>query len=311
MADPVTAGLRPAENAIATHGLTKDYGALRALSGLDLQVPTGAILGFLGPNGSGKTTTIRVLLDLIRPTAGRATVLGLDCQRDSLAVRQRVGYLPGELRLYDNLTGNDHVRLVSRLRPRPPDPAYLRYLTQSLDIDLARSTGTYSAGNKQKLGLLLAMMGDPEVLLLDEPTGGLDPLVQQTVRRLLEERAAAGRTVFFSSHNLAEVQQLCSIVGILRAGRLVAVEAVDTLRRRAYRVVEATFARPVSADDFHLEGVRAVRLDTQQARFEVDRDAVDRLVKAIARHPVADLSIHEPSLEDLFLRYYEAAEVAP
>lgn len=297
--------------AIETEALTKMYGSIRAVVDLHLEVSRGTIFGFLGPNGAGKTTTIRLLLDLIRPTSGRAAVLGFDCQRQSLQVRRRVGYLPGELRLYDNLTGFDHVRLISRLRPQPPDRRYVRHLSEALDLDLTPRVATYSRGTKQKLGLLLAMLSDPEVLILDEPTSGLDPLVQHAVRQLLEERAGLGRTVFFSSHNLSEVQELCRTVAIMRAGRLITVEPVDVLRRRSYHIIETTFAAPVTASEFAIPGVSLQALNGTTARFEV-RDNLDALVKAIARHPVRDLRTLEPSLEDIFLAYYEVApEHAP
>lgn len=293
--------------AIETEGLTKYYGPTRAVVDLNLQVPRGTIFGFLGPNGAGKTTTIRILVDLIRPTAGRARVLGYDCQRQSLAVRRHVGYLPGELRLYDNLTGAEHVRFVSRLRRQPADTPYIRQLTRTLDLDLTRHVGTYSHGNKQKLGLLLALLSDPEVLILDEPTSGLDPLVQQTVEDLLRERAAAGRTVFFSSHNLAEVQRLCHTVGIMRSGRLVTVESVDALRHRSYHIITVTFATPVPSEDFVIPGIRLQWLNGRTARFEV-QDNLDGLIKAIARHQVVGIRTEEPSLEEVFLAYYQTEQ---
>jgi ABC-2 type transport system ATP-binding protein len=290
--------------AIETHGLTKLYGPIRAVVDLNLVVPSGTIFGFLGPNGAGKTTTIRMLLDLIRPTAGRAEILGLDCQRRSLAVKRHIGYLPGELHLYDNLTGMQHVTLVGRLHAAPPEPRHVQQLAATFELDLARHVGAYSRGNKQKLGLLLALMNDPEVLILDEPTSGLDPIMQERVQRLLQERTDAGRTVFFSSHNLTEVQRLCHVVGLMREGHLVAVESIAALQNRFFHIVDVTFAGPVLISDFNLPGIRLRRFNRTEATFEV-RGNLDGLIKAIARHTIVDLRTKEPGLEDLFFSYFE------
>ena len=201
--------------AIRTDGLTKRYGRVLALDGLALEVERGEVFGFLGPNGAGKTTTIRLLLDLIRPTAGRASILGHDCQRESLAARAQVGYLPGDLRLYDGLTARQHVALAARLRGARPDWRWVGELAERLGLDLDRKAGALSRGNKQKVGILLALFARPPVLILDEPTSGLDPLVQHAVHELLVEEARRGTAVFFSSHVMSEVERVCSRVAVL------------------------------------------------------------------------------------------------
>ena len=196
--------------AIRTEGLSKTYGdAVLALDGLDLEVERGEIFGFLGPNGAGKSTTIRLLLDLIRPTEGRAEILGRDCQRDSVEVRSLTGYLPGDVRLYDRLSGQRTVEFFASLRKRPVDGDRVTALAARLQLDLTRRAGVLSKGNRQKLALLLALLDQPPVLLLDEPTSGLDPLLQHTVWQILREEADQGATVFFSSHVMSEVEEIC------------------------------------------------------------------------------------------------------
>jgi ABC-2 type transport system ATP-binding protein len=289
--------------AIDLRSLSKRYGAQQALDGVDLSVDEGEVFGFLGPNGAGKTTAIRILFDLIRPSAGSASVLGVDCQRDGPRAREAMGYLPGELRLYEALTGSEIIELFASLRPAPPDRRFLRELYERLALDPSVLAGSYSRGNKQKLGLILAIMYRPRVLILDEPTSGLDPLIQEEVARLLLEHAAAGRTVFLSSHILPEVERMCHRVGFIRNGRIVAVEDVGELKGRALHLVEVTFASDTPPDAFELPGIRVVRRDDRVVHFEV-RTNLDGLLKAIARYTVEDLRTEQASLEDIFLAYY-------
>jgi ABC-2 type transport system ATP-binding protein len=288
--------------AIQTDGLTKDYGATRALDGVTLRVERGEIFGFLGPNGAGKSTTIRLLLDLIRPTAGRAAVLERDCQAHSREVRACTGYLPGDVRLYPNLRGREIVDLIAGLRGGV-DSGFVRTLAGRLELDLQRHARTLSKGNRQKLGILLALMARPPLLLLDEPTSGLDPLVQQVVWAVLREEAARGTTVFFSSHVMGEVEHTCTRVGILRGGRLVAVEPVATLTGRALRRFEVTFAESPPTGAFALPGVREVRRERATVWLEVSGD-VDPVVRALARFRVRDLRTEQPSLEEILLAFY-------
>jgi ABC-2 type transport system ATP-binding protein len=296
-----------AQPIIETRRLTRRYGQLTALDGLDLQVQPGGVFGYLGPNGAGKTTTIRLFLDLIRPSAGSAALFGLDSHRDSLAIRQRVGYQPGELSLWDNLTGWQLVEYVGRLRGHMPrDRA--GELAERLDIDLSRKLHSLSHGMKQKVGLVQAMMNQPELLILDEPTLGLDPLVQQTFHQLMDEGREAGQTVFLSSHILPEVERICDRVGILRAGVLRAVERVSDLKRVSFRWMTlhlGNAAAPEAAASFaQIPGVDAVGLTNAGAvRFRVSGE-LDPVIKTAAGYKVLDLAYEEPSLEEIFLTYY-------
>ncbi len=289
--------------AIELRSVVKDYGRTHALRGIDLAIEPGRIFGFLGPNGAGKTTTIRLLLDLIRPTAGTAAVLGFDCQRQSMDVRRRVGYLPGELRMYESMRGDEFLDLIDSFRPEKRDPRYRRELLDRLALDAMHPVRALSKGNKQKLGLVQALMHRPDVLVLDEPTSGLDPLVQEEVARLLEDAVRDGRTVFFSSHVLPEVERLSQSVAIIREGKIVAVEDIARLKARSVHVVEVTFAHEPPAQLFALPGVRELRRDGNMVHLQA-RDGIDAVIKAIARYPVVDLRTEQPSLEDVFLAYY-------
>jgi len=294
------------EPAVQMDGVVKDYGRTRALRGIHLRVERGQVFGFLGPNGAGKTTTIRILLDLIRPTAGRAAVLGLDCQRESVEVRRRIGYVPGDLRLYESMRGHEFLDYIDRFHPDRRDPAYRARLIERLGLDASRHVRALSKGNRQKLGLVQALMHRPDLLVLDEPTSGLDPLVQDEVARLLEEAAAEGRTVFLSSHALSEVERICHTVAIIRAGEIVAVEDVGRLKARSMHVVEVTFAAPPPPRLFDLPGVSVLRRDGATVHLRA-REGIDALVKAIASQRVVDLRTEQPSLEEIFLAYYTDA----
>jgi ABC-2 type transport system ATP-binding protein len=289
--------------AIQIDGLTKDYGRTRGLDGLDLEVPAGEVFGFLGPNGAGKTTTIRLLLDLIRPTGGRATVLGLDPCRDGVALRRRIGYLAGDFVVDGRQTGTELLTYLGNLRGGV-SRARIDELTERLDLDSGRKIKTLSRGNRQKLGVVQAFMHDPEMLILDEPTSGLDPLLQQEFTALARQAAAEGRTVFMSSHVMGEVQRTADRVGIIRAGRLVTVQDVDDLRHRSMRRIEIRFERPVPIEDFAaVDGVRDLAVDGPMLTCRLDGSA-DSLVKAAARHTVVMLSAEEPDLEELFFHHY-------
>lgn len=290
-------------DAIRTEGLTKYYGRNRGIAELDLAVPPGEVFGFLGPNGAGKTTTIRLLLDLIRPTGGRAEVLGMDTRSHSIEIRRRVGYLSGELALYENLTGRELVEYIANLRGLG-DRRLADQLCQRLDLDPAHHVHDLSRGNKQKLGLVLALMHRPELLLLDEPTSGLDPLVQQEFHQIVGEATAEGRTVFLSSHVLSEVERIADRVGIIREGRLVDLLKVSELKSQALRRLELDFAQPVPAAAFErLPGVIEVTVSGGVVRCAV-QGSVDALIKAAAGYELVNLVSHEPDLEQIFLAYY-------
>lgn len=293
-----------ADFAISAEGLVKDYGHTRGLDGLDLEVGRGEVYGFLGPNGAGKTTTIRLLLDLIRPTSGRASVLGLDPRRDGVALRRRVGYLPGDFVVDGRQTGLEVLTYLGNLRGGVR-AVRIGELAERLNIDLDLRIKTLSKGNRQKIGVIQAVMHEPELLVLDEPTSGLDPFLQREFASLAREVTADGRTVFMSSHVMGEVQRTADRVGIIRKGRLATVQTVEELRERSMRPVEILFDAPVRAEDFaELPGVSEVHVDGTLLTCRLDGRA-DPLVKEAARHTVVTLSVEEANLEDVFFRYYD------
>ncbi|MGD0196667.1 MAG: ABC transporter ATP-binding protein [Solirubrobacteraceae bacterium] len=294
-----------AQPAIATSGLSKDYGSGRGVFELDLEVERGEVFGFLGPNGAGKSTTMRLLLDLIKPTSGSARVLGLDVSTSSIEIRRRVGFLPGDLAMYPKLTGRVVLDYLAHLRGGV-DARVRDSLAERFDTDLDRPIRQLSTGNRQKLGLIQAFMHEPDLLILDEPIAGLDPLVQQSFHALLREVSAQGRTVFLSSHTLSEVERVTHRVAILRKGRLVVVDSLENLRKVAIQRLEIEFSAPVDGEQFRaLPGVRDVKAEghTVTIGFEGSADAV---VKAVAAHEVLAIRPREDDLEEIFLRYYQA-----
>jgi ABC-2 type transport system ATP-binding protein len=290
--------------AIETVGLTKLYGETRGIEDLDLRVEQGEIFGFLGPNGAGKTTTIRLLVDLIRPTRGRAAIAGLDIHAQSLEVRRITSYLPGELKLPARSTALEFITYVGRLRGGVSRKA-VDELAGRLELNLHRKIGDLSKGNKQKVGLVAAFAPDPELLILDEPTSGLDPLRQQEVLQLIRERAAAGRTVFLSSHELDQVQRVAEQVGIVRDGRLVVVETIAALQERSVHHVELRLADGVPDADRlgSVPGVVDVSVAHGVAHLTVE-GSMDALVKEVAKLPVESLTSEPPELDEIFLTYY-------
>ncbi len=294
-----------AENlAIEVRGLRKSYGTVQALRGVDLEVERGEIFGFLGPNGAGKTTTIRCLLDLIRPQAGTMRILGLDVRADPVGVRSRVGYLPGELILEGNLRVRDILHYYADLRGNRIDWSFVESVARRLELDLAMQVKNLSKGNKQKVGLVQALMARPELLLLDEPTSGLDPLMQQEVYRLLREAQAAGATVFMSSHIINEVEALAGRVAIIRAGVVVEVAEPSRLADMALRRVRVRFQGPVDAGPLkQIRGVSLIGEDGTAVTLRVEGD-MRSLIRALGSLPVSDLETEHPSLEELFLAHY-------
>lgn len=288
--------------------LTKSYGRERGVVDLVFNVDAGEVFGFLGPNGAGKTTTIRLMLDLIRPSRGRIELFGIDPRRD-VKLRHRIGYLPGDLRLYDRLSGHELLTFFARLRGltglgRAPT------LADRLGAELQRPLHMLSKGNRQKVGLIQAFMHEPDLFVLDEPTAGLDPLVQQTFYELVAEAKARGATVFLSSHVLPEVQHVADRVGLIRDGRLVLVASVDELRAHGRARVEVTFATlppPGVFDD--VPGASELNRSGNKVLFSLQGEA-DALVKAIAHHRVIALDVHEADLEDIFLSLYRGGETS-
>ena len=288
---------------IETQRLTKSYGEHRGIIELDLEVGQGEVFGFLGPNGAGKTTTMRVLLDLIRPTSGLARVFGIETTADPVAIHRRVGYLPGEFDLYDRLTGAQTITYFGNLRGGV-DRAYVDALVERLELDPSRRFKEYSKGNKQKVGLVVALQHRPDLLILDEPTAGLDPLVQQTFFSLVEEARADGRTVFLSSHIIDEVDRTCDRVAIIREGRLVQVDRIEEIRRLAFHHVEITFGAPVATAVFEgLPGVSDVSARDSVVSMRVS-GPIGAVINTAAAHGIVDVVSREPNLEDVFLAQY-------
>jgi ABC-2 type transport system ATP-binding protein len=291
--------------AIQTSKLSKDYGLGHGLFDLDLTVAHGEVFGFLGPNGAGKSTTIRCLMGMIRPTLGSAHILGLDCLRDSVEVKRKVGYMPGDMPQFGSLRGREVVAYLGGMRGTI-DPGVVRKIAERFDLDLGRRFREYSSGNKKKLGIVLAFMHRPELLILDEPTGGLDPLNQQEFYRLVNETRDAGATIFLSSHILSEVEHVCDRVGIIRSGRLVKVAGLDEIHNIRVHRVELEFAPGTDVPEAAVRsaaGVEDVVVESNKVTCTV-KGTFDPLLRALQGATVTNLVSHEPSLEELFLTYY-------
>jgi len=289
--------------AIETRGLTVYYGKHRGIIDVDLTVEEGEVFGFLGPNGAGKTTTQRVLLDVFPPTRGHASIFGKDCQVQGVELRKRIGYLPGELALYTNMKVREFFQMVEYLRGENGTKGHWRELADRLELDTTRKIRQLSRGNKQKVGVVTAFMNRADLLILDEPTGGLDPLIQRIVLDMVREAKADGRTVFFSSHILSEVQAVCDRVGIIRDGRLVAVHGVEELFARRMNRINLIFDLLPPPEAFQMEGVTELDRGSQSILLEV-RDNLPALLAKAARYDVRDIDTHNVSLEDIFLAYY-------
>lgn len=296
--------------AIATFGLGKRYGAIAAVSDLTLTAPRGSIYGFLGPNGAGKTTTIRMLLGFARPSAGHALLLGHDCWRDGVAARRNLGYLVAGDALYPDMTGSALLDFAADLSGRPPS---LRgHVLDALEFGqaaLARRLGTYSKGMRQKLALTAAIQADPDLLILDEPSDGLDPLVQRAFEEVLRGLNHRGRTVFMSSHDLGEVERLCEMVAVVRGGRLIVEERIDDLKRRHRRSASIRFRHATPPDLERVPGVVHVTRDGNRAHLAIEGD-IAPLLRELATHDVADLLLPPPRLDDIFMGFYETADDA-
>ena len=297
--------------AVSLHGLTKRFGRLVAVKTLDLAVEPGQVFGFLGLNGAGKTTTIRLLLDLLRPSAGRAAILGHDCQADGLAARALVGYMPGEPGFYRDMTGRQALGVLARLSARTVREAWQRELLERLafrDADLDRRIREYSSGMKRKVAIVSAFQADAPLLILDEPTEGLDPLMQEAFYALLADVRKRGTTVFLSSHVLSEVDRVCDRIGVLRAGELVLEAPVDQVRHMAPRLVRIVFREPVAPPPADWPArIEIVDVSATQWSLRV-RGSTGPVVESLAGLPVADLDVREPRLEDVVIQYYREAQ---
>ncbi len=291
---------------IVTKSLTKYYGKNRGVIDLNLEVRKGEIFGFLGPNGAGKTTTIRILLNLLHPTRGRAEIFGLDSHRNSLEIRNRLGYLPGDVVLYDGMTGNEYLTLMGSFH-KGHNGHRLKELQERLDLDLSRQTRAYSKGMKQKLAIIQAFMNGPELLVLDEPTMGLDPLMQHQFYDLLLSEKANGKTVFLSSHILPEVERVCDRVGIVRDGRLVSIEKVSDLKYKKVRHMELSLSREIPAEELKLEGVEILSIKGKHIQLKVSGN-LPKLLAQLCKLPIEDMAFPEATLEDTFMEFYGEAQ---
>jgi ABC-2 type transport system ATP-binding protein len=286
---------------IETRGLTKYYGRARGIDGLDLSVGAGEFFGFIGPNGAGKSTTIRTLLGLLRPTRGSATVFGLDVTSRGTEIRRRLGYIPAEVGFYDGMTGEAMLRFASRMHG--VEPAWGREVAARMDLDLQRKADELSTGNRKKLAIVLALQHRPELVVLDEPSAGLDPLMQGVLFDVLREEHRRGATIFFSSHVLDEVQRMCRRVAIVRNGRIVEVAEIETLRQRHLKRVRAVFPGDPPAQALAIEGVTNLAVEDDSARFDFTGPP-RALLALLAKRRVVDVTIEDPTLDDVFLHYY-------
>jgi beta-exotoxin I transport system ATP-binding protein len=291
------------EPVIVIDNLYKSYGKVQAVKGISMRVEQGEIFGFLGPNGAGKTTTIRCMLDVIRPTSGTLRVLGLDAQRDKMELHQHIGYIPGDVRLPGQMTGKQVINYFSRLQGR--EPVLLDDLVARFDVEMKRPLKGYSKGMRQKIGIVLGFMCDPEVLILDEPSSGLDPLLQRTFNEFLLQEQARGKTIFMSSHIMSDVEKVCQRVAVIRQGEIVTIEEVEKLRQKAGQRVTVEFGDAVSADEVgRMPGVSMVTSNNHAYHFNVS-GSMDALIKALSRHEVLRLQAEEAPLEEVFLKFYE------
>ena len=294
-------------NIIEISNLSKYYGSVRALHNLNLSVNEGEIFGFLGPNGSGKTTTLRILIDYLRSSSGTCKIFGMDTVSQSTEIKKDIGYLPGNIQLYKTMKAIDLLKYFANLRG-VSDWNYIENIANRLDSDIGIKIGTMSKGNQQKIGLIQAMMHKPRLLILDEPTSGLDPLVQERFFEMIDEIRTDGKTVFMSSHVLSQVERICNRAGILKSGELVATENIDSLRSKRAQEVEIHFTKPVPPDEFlSVEGINDVKFNNLILQCTVI-GSPDKLIKLAAKYTVDKLITHEPHLEEKFLSFYENTE---
>jgi ABC-2 type transport system ATP-binding protein len=294
------------DTVIQTIDLTKFYGKNRGIKNVSITVNKGDIFGFLGPNGAGKSTTIRTIMDFIRPTGGHASVFGLDCQKDSVAIRKRIGYIPGDFGLYGNMTGWKFLEYFGKVRGGY-DATTAKEYARRMDIRLDRKMKEYSRGMRQKVAIIQAFMNNPDLIIMDEPTNGLDPLVQQSFMEMLRENADRGTTFFMSSHVLSEVEKACNRVAIIKEGSIVAEEKVEELRQKSGKVLEVKFARPLTKEIFYMPGISNVTRVNGFYRMNVTGN-MEELLKEISAYELADINIHQMTLEDIFMHYYEEAK---
>jgi len=287
---------------IEVKGLAKYYGQTHAVDDVSFSVEKGEVFGFLGPNGAGKTTTIRCLMNFLKPTAGEIKIFGADAQKNSTEIKNKIGFLSGDVRLYDGWTGNDHIKFLEKLRGRE---SVASELISKLNFNPRLKFKALSSGNKQKLGLILSLMFEPELMIMDEPTLGLDPLLQNTIYEILESLREKGTTIFMSSHNLAEVDRICDRVGIIKDGKIVATESIASLKEKRMHTVKVHFASGYSKDDFIFDGVEIQQEIPNGLVIGVKGD-INPIIKKLANYRIKELEITHASLEEIFLEFYDS-----
>ena len=290
------------ENVIEIKNLTKMYGDHVGVKDLCLTVRKGEIMGFLGPNGAGKTTTIRSCLALLAKTEGEITIFGLDSHRDAVAIRKKTGYLPGDFGLISSVKVSSYLKYLLSLRGCESTEKMMS-LAKRLELDLNRKTNELSKGNKLKVGIIQSLMGDPDLIIMDEPTSGLDPLMKQEFYRILREEKKQGKTVFMSSHILADVERVCDRVAIIRKGQVKVVEEIQALQEKTGKVLEVEFGDPFTIDEFKLEGVSEIRQDNGRITLTIHEN-LDGVIEAVSKHRILNMNLKTYSLEQLFLKYY-------
>jgi len=290
------------EKVIEIENLTKMYGNHVGVKDLNLAVRKGEIMGFLGPNGAGKTTTMRSCLALLAKTAGEITIFGLDSHRDAVAIREKTGYLPGEFGLISSVKVSSYLKYLLSLRGCGSTGKMIS-LAERLELDLDRKTNELSKGNKLKVGIIQSLMADPDLIIMDEPTSGLDPLMKQEFYRILREEKKQGKTIFMSSHILADVERVCDRVAIIRKGQLKVVEEIQALQEKTGKVLEVEFGDPFTIDEFKLEGVSEIRQDNDRIILTIHEN-LDAVIEAVSNHQILNMNLKTYSLEQLFLKYY-------
>ena len=289
--------------AIKIIGLSKYYGKSRGIVDLNLEVSQGEILGYLGPNGAGKTTTMRILMDFIRASEGTAQIFGMDSHKDSLNIRRNIGYLSTSPVLYENLTGRQFLTYCMNIKGQDETTSFIE-LAERLNCDLDKKIDTLSHGNKQKIAIIRALAHKPQLVIMDEPTTGLDPFVQNEFESIIRGMAADGSTILFSSHVLSEVENICDRIAIIGNGKLIAVEDVSDLKSKQVRIFTVTFVENVDPKTFEsIPAIKNIDVLNNQLSFEIS-GPIDNIIKAIAKYEVSDIKIHEPDLEEIFLSYY-------
>jgi len=286
---------------IKVKNLKKFFGKIKAVNGISFEVKKGEIMGFLGPNGSGKSTTVNCMMDNIRPQQGQIKILGLDTKESSAELKESIGYLSEEANLYQNWTGQEHINLVKRIRQKKIDESYL---VKKLDFNPKKRIKNLSSGNRQKLGLILALMHKPEVILLDEPTRGLDPLLQQDIYKLLSSEAKKGATIFMSSHNLPEVEQVCDRVCIIKQGKIVTIEDVDQIRKKKIYTILLRFVKKIDKKEFTSPSIK-IEEELKDGFILKASGDIQKLLKKILNYKLKDLEIKHASLEEIFIQYYK------